>query len=307
MAAGGSGGHAASAAPAAHASSGGGGYRSAASTSGLHSGFSGTTSIASYQRGFGSGGVRTVPSVAANPGFSSYGTIQSGTTGTRTQVARANNAWTDPVSPRVAANARTGTNLYAGAYGYMPTRPASGHLPTGQNGRGGPRGNRRFYYNNFPYGVYYPYLYGNEGYGGYGNDGYDLGAADYAGSVGSDNDADLGAPNFSNTPNNYYSYVSPDPGNPGASSSAPTQPLPEAPAVGPQTPSADSPTAAAQGPDSLVEAVQTELARRGYFEGKADSMYSDATKEAIRRFQTDQRLPATGRINEATLHALRLD
>ncbi len=61
------------------------------------------------------------------------------------------------------------------------------------------------------------------------------------------------------------------------------------------------------GSDSLVEAVQAELARRGYFAGKIDAVYNDATHRALQRFQTDQRLSATGRINEATLHALQLD
>ena len=36
-------------------------------------------------------------------------------------------------------------------------------------------------------------------------------------------------------------------------------------------------------------------------------MYGPATKEAIRRFQSDQHLPSSGLINEATLHALHLD
>ena len=61
------------------------------------------------------------------------------------------------------------------------------------------------------------------------------------------------------------------------------------------------------GPDSLVEAVQAELSRRGYFGGEIDAVYNAATHAAIERFQADQRLPATGRINEATLHALELD
>ncbi len=61
------------------------------------------------------------------------------------------------------------------------------------------------------------------------------------------------------------------------------------------------------GPDSLVEAVQDELTRRGYFAGKVDAIYGEETKTALRRFQTDQKLNVTGRINEATLHALELD
>ncbi len=203
-----------------------------------------------------------------------------------------------------------GNHLYAGAYGDGSNRFSDGRSQQGQNGRYGYRGNHRYYYNNFPYGVYYPYLYNNFGYGGYGNYGYGGGVADYSGLNADTSVADLGAPDFSSTPNNYYSYVAPeqDAPNTDLSAQAPTQSLPDAPTVGPQNPSsADKSSGATPGPDSLVEAVQNELSRRGYFQGKPDSMYSPATKEAIRRFQTDQGLPATGRINEATLHALRLD
>ncbi len=224
------------------------------------------------------------------------------------------NAWTDPVSPGVTGT-RTGSvrnnvgnNLYPGAYGYTPNRPASGRFGHGQNGGNDFRGHHRYYYNNFPYAVYYPYLYNNDGYGGYGNSGYD-GATGYAGIASAGTDTPLGVPDFTNTPENYYSYDTPESGAPDARSQpAPDQALPNAPAVGPQNPpSTDKSTAALQGPDSLVEAVQGELSRRGYFEGKPDAIYAPATREAIRRFQTDQHLPATGRINEATLHALHLD
>ena len=61
------------------------------------------------------------------------------------------------------------------------------------------------------------------------------------------------------------------------------------------------------GPDSLVEAVQQELIRRGYFGGKVDAMYGPDTKEALRKFQQDHHLADSGLINEATLHALQLD
>ncbi len=70
---------------------------------------------------------------------------------------------------------------------------------------------------------------------------------------------------------------------------------------------ADQSVQPGNGPDSLVEAVQAELSRRGYFGGKIDAVYNPATHTAIQRFQTDQHLPASGRINEATLHALQLD
>lgn len=67
------------------------------------------------------------------------------------------------------------------------------------------------------------------------------------------------------------------------------------------------PTAPDNGPDSLVEAVQQELIRRGYFGGKVDAMYGPDTKEALRKFQQDHHLADSGLINEATLHALQLD
>ena len=60
-------------------------------------------------------------------------------------------------------------------------------------------------------------------------------------------------------------------------------------------------------PDSLVEAVQQELIRRGYFGGKVDAMYGPDTRDALRKFQQDHHLADTGLINEATLHALQLD
>lgn len=253
--------------------------------------------------------------VFSSPG-QHLGNAPVGIARTPVSLPTANNAWTDPVGPRVTGMAsgngtavggrnRSGSYLYPGAYGYTPSRPANGHSGHGQNGGDGFRGRRRYYYNNFPYAVYYPYLYNNYGYG---NLGYD-GAGTYVGIASPDNDTPLGAPDFTNTPNNYYSYEAPESGAADAGNQpAPAQALPDAPTVGPQNPSAtEKATGAPQGPDSLVEAVQGELSRRGYFEGKPDAMYTPATREAIHRFQSDQHLPATGRINEATLHALHLD
>jgi hypothetical protein len=61
------------------------------------------------------------------------------------------------------------------------------------------------------------------------------------------------------------------------------------------------------GPDSLVEAVQTELTRRGYYQGKVDAMFRADTEAALRHFQQDNYLAPTGHLNEPTLHALNLD
>ncbi len=239
------------------------------------------------------------------------------------QMPTVRNAWTDPANLRVSGGVstasrqggsvgiynRTGNHLYPGAYGYTPTRPASGHFQRGSYGDDRGRRQHRYYYNNFPYAVYYPYLYNNYGYGGVGTYGYPGLTADFSGNSTDHSVADLGAPDFSNVPANDYSYAEPE--QEASNTTAPAtqaQPLPDAPAVGPQIPSpANKSSDTPQGPDSLVEAVQNELSQRGYFAGKADAMYGADTKEAIRRFQTDQRLPATGRINEATLHALHLD
>ena len=59
--------------------------------------------------------------------------------------------------------------------------------------------------------------------------------------------------------------------------------------------------------DSVVEAVQAELARRGYYVGRPDGIAGNATVEALRRFQADLHLRPTGRINQATLFALGLN
>ena len=318
-----SGGHAGvSAAPAAHASGGSVGI--------------GRSPIGVGRSSFGAGGGFRSPVVNAGsayrPGVSGFtginrnvgGSYAAAGTGfaqrpasTRSvlPVTSVNNAWTDPVSPRVsgakaASNSRFGRTPYENAPGNAAGQAANGSFRGGRNGNGGYR-NHRYYYNNFPYAVYYPYLYNNFGYyGGYGSPGYYGDVSADAGLSTDDTNNVLGAPDFQNTPNNYYSYAAPDQGAPdSAKQPAPDQSLPNAPAVGPQGPSSADQSAAAAppGPDSLVEAVQNELARRGYFGGKADSMYGPATKEAIRRFQTDQHLPVTGRINEATLHSLNLD
>ncbi len=295
--------------------------------SGFHPGLGANAGPTGYRgTGLATGGVRTMPNVTTNRGVAGngFGIVPSRVNQNYFPATRVNNAWTDPSDLRLT-NARNGTyatsarrndpiyttrpgnHLYPGSYGYGQN-PSNNYSYYGQNGGNGYRGRHRYFYNNFPYGVYAPYLYNNYGYGGYGNEGYGDVATSYAGLNTDNSIADLGAPDFSSTPNNYYSYEVPEQQAPAPNPPAPNQSLPDAPTVGPQTPApADRSANAAQGPDSLVEAVQNELSHRGYFEGKPDSMYSAATKEAIRRFQTDQGLPATGRVNEATLHALHLD
>ncbi len=54
----------------------------------------------------------------------------------------------------------------------------------------------------------------------------------------------------------------------------------------------------------LVRDVQRGLASRGYDVGPQDGIYGDTTEQALRRFQRDQRMNATGQIDGQTLAAL---
>jgi Putative peptidoglycan binding domain len=56
----------------------------------------------------------------------------------------------------------------------------------------------------------------------------------------------------------------------------------------------------------LASAVQTELARRGYYHGPIDGLMGSGSREAIRAFQQAQGLPVTGVIDPALLKALKL-
>jgi hypothetical protein len=55
---------------------------------------------------------------------------------------------------------------------------------------------------------------------------------------------------------------------------------------------------------SLPGAVQKQLAKRGYYKGSIDGEFGPATRGALSRFQRDNNLKETGRIDEATLQAL---
>ena len=50
--------------------------------------------------------------------------------------------------------------------------------------------------------------------------------------------------------------------------------------------------------------VQKELARLGYYHGPIDGIAGSETEQAIRWFQSVDKLPITGRIDGATLQAL---
>lgn len=54
-----------------------------------------------------------------------------------------------------------------------------------------------------------------------------------------------------------------------------------------------------------VKDVQRALKKKGYYNGPIDGRAGDKTRSGVREFQQDEDLPATGRINAATL--LRLD
>lgn len=56
----------------------------------------------------------------------------------------------------------------------------------------------------------------------------------------------------------------------------------------------------------LATAVQTGLARRGYYHGPIDGVVGSESREAIRAFQKAQGLPVTGLIDPPLLKALQL-
>ncbi len=241
-------------------------------------------------------------------------------------AARPTNPWSEPHSARVAPASRGGHYGYGQAYdsgqaalqdrvapgqylnpgavGYSARNNAGNYARQGYRPRGFHRYNPYFYT-----GLYYPYFYGGYFPGYYGS--FDGGFGD---GLGVDGNLTTGTANGSITAESSAdssgAYREQNNTAPEARSAMDDPALPpDQPAnVGPENPLATEQRApVSNGPDSLVEAVQGELAKRGYFAGKVDSMYGDSTREALRRFQADQRLGATGRINEATLHALQLD
>jgi hypothetical protein len=58
--------------------------------------------------------------------------------------------------------------------------------------------------------------------------------------------------------------------------------------------------------DSSVTQVQAALARAGYYHGAIDGSVGPATRNALRRFQRDRGLEATGQIDRPVIAALRL-
>ena len=56
----------------------------------------------------------------------------------------------------------------------------------------------------------------------------------------------------------------------------------------------------------VTSVVQSELSKRGYYQGPIDGVLGAGSRRAIRSFQTDQRLPITGSIDRKLLSALRV-
>ena len=206
-----------------------------------------------------------------------------------------------------------GTYLYPGAYGSALNSYYNGQAQRGALAYNGPArnfaqtrvaddpyaGNYRYRPNGYyPYfgGYGYPFFGSAFGYGYYG-DGYGDGNLTTGNDLGN-NDQSVAT----------VESNQPSPDQPAAQPGADAQNPPNATPAQPASPDGKAASGAmSNGPDSLIEAVQAELARRGYFSGKVNAMYGPATREALRRFQTDAGLAATGRINEATMHALELD
>jgi hypothetical protein len=55
-----------------------------------------------------------------------------------------------------------------------------------------------------------------------------------------------------------------------------------------------------------VIAVQKELARLGYYHGAVDGIVGPETRQAIRWFQSVDKLPVTGLVDDATLNRLQI-
>jgi Putative peptidoglycan binding domain len=59
-------------------------------------------------------------------------------------------------------------------------------------------------------------------------------------------------------------------------------------------------------PTSLILSVQKELAQLGYYHGQIDGIMGSDTAQALRWFQSVDKLPVSGQIDSATVQALRI-
>jgi peptidoglycan hydrolase-like protein with peptidoglycan-binding domain len=64
--------------------------------------------------------------------------------------------------------------------------------------------------------------------------------------------------------------------------------------------------AAPDEPTSLIMSVQKELARLGYYHGRVDGITGSETGQALRGFQSADKLPVSGQIDSATVKAVRI-
>jgi peptidoglycan hydrolase-like protein with peptidoglycan-binding domain len=56
--------------------------------------------------------------------------------------------------------------------------------------------------------------------------------------------------------------------------------------------------------DATVSAVQSQLAKQGYYRGAIDGVYGPETRAALTRYQSSHGLQVTGSLTPATLQAL---
>ena len=93
---------------------------------------------------------------------------------------------------------------------------------------------------------------------------------------------------------------------PAASVRTDVHPASSAPAIAPETGTSSSTiTVRAEAPSMLVLEVQSELQRRGIYDGPADGVFGPKTEAAIAAYEAKMGLKATGRPNPQVLAALR--
>ncbi len=58
-------------------------------------------------------------------------------------------------------------------------------------------------------------------------------------------------------------------------------------------------------PSQLVADIQTELQRRGYYQGSLDGLIGPMTRAAVEQFELDSGLPPTGKVGSGLLNELK--
>jgi peptidoglycan hydrolase-like protein with peptidoglycan-binding domain len=59
-----------------------------------------------------------------------------------------------------------------------------------------------------------------------------------------------------------------------------------------------------QRPDPNVTSAQTDLAKLGYYRGAIDGLFGRDTRDAVARYQSDQKVAITGTLTTQTLQSL---